>query len=106
MSEPYALRPYQAEAAAAVIAAYQSGLQRVLVQMATGLRETVLFAHLARRMVVEAGGRVLVIAHRDELIEQAREKLLAADPGFDVGVVNAGRDEHDRAVVATHAREG
>jgi superfamily II DNA or RNA helicase len=94
----YPLRPYQQEACAAVIAAYKSGLRRVLVQLATGLGKTILFAHLARALV-ERGGRVLVIAHRDELLEQARAKLLAVDPGASVGIVKAGQDEHDRAIV-------
>lgn len=98
MISGYGLRPYQREAAQAVIAAYQAGRRRVLVQMATGLGKTILFAHLARAMV-RRGGRVLVIAHREELIEQAAAKLLSVDPDLDVGIVKAKRDEHDHAIV-------
>jgi superfamily II DNA or RNA helicase len=94
----YGLRPYQREAAQAVIAAYQAGRRRVLVQMATGLGKTILLSHLARAMV-RRGGRVLIIAHREELIEQARSKLLAVDPSLDVGIVKAKRDDHDHAIV-------
>src|SRR5213078_2040129 len=87
-----ALRPYQQAAADAFIAAVQGGRRRILVQLATGLGKTILFAHLAHQ-TVSRGGRVLVIAHRDELLTQAREKLLLADPAADVGIVRAEVDE-------------
>lgn len=45
----------------------------------TGAGKTVAFAHLAR-MMAEAGGRTVVLAHRDELIEQAADKLRAVMP--------------------------
>lgn len=95
----YPLRPYQRDAAMAVITAYQAGLRRVLLQMATGLGKTIVFAHLARALVRHRGGRVLIIAHREELIEQARAKLLDVDPSLDVGIVKARRDDHAHAVV-------
>ena len=72
------LRPYQLAAADAVRDGYRRGLRRMLVQLATGLGKTVLFAHLAHR-VVERGGRVLVIAHRDELLSQARDDRRIGD---------------------------
>jgi len=97
-AEPLELRPYQREAADAVIAAYRRGVRRMLIQMATGLGKTVLFAHLAH-LVVRHGRRVLVIAHRDELLTQARDKLLTVDPSADVGIVRAERDETDAAIV-------
>ena len=81
-----ALRPYQHQAADAVRRAVAGGLRRVLVVLATGLGKTVLFAHLAHEAVA-GGGRVLVIAHRDELLQQARDKLLTA------GNPEADRDE-------------
>lgn len=82
------LRPYQVEAAQAVEAAWLEGLSRVLVVKATGLGKTVLFASIAQREV-EAGGRVLVLAHRTELLEQARAKLQAA--GCWAEIEQAGR---------------
>jgi len=42
--------------------------------MATGTGKTVLFGHLARQ-TIEAGKRVLILAHRDELIRQAADKV-------------------------------
>src|SRR5688500_14922318 len=98
VSSALELRPYQRDAAEAVRDGFRRGLRCTLVQLATGLGKTVLFAHLAHR-VVERGGRVLVIAHRDELLGQAREKLLVADPDADVGIVRAEQDEIGAAIV-------
>ena len=80
------LRAYQREAAEAFRAGAARGRRRMLVQMATGLGKTVLFAHLVHEAVA-LGGRVLVVAHREELLDQARDKLLLADPTADVGIV-------------------
>lgn len=74
------LRPYQHDAKHAVFTTLAEA-QSTLVVMATGLGKTVLFAHVAR----EWPGRVLVIAHRDELIRQAAEKIHAIT-GQDVAV--------------------
>ncbi len=67
------LRPYQAAALAAVRAAYQQQHRAALVVMPTGTGKTVLFAEIARL----AHGPVLVLAHRQELVEQARAKIAA-----------------------------
>jgi len=67
------LRPYQQDALEAVRAAYKRKHRNVLVVMPTGTGKTVLFAEIARL----AKGPVLVLAHRQELVEQAREKISA-----------------------------
>ncbi len=90
-----ARRPYQAEAGAAIRAAHADGIGRPLGVLPTGAGKTVVFAHLIR----ERGGRALVLAHRDELIQQAADKLLQVDPRADVGVVQADRDQWARGVV-------
>ena len=68
------LRPYQREAAEAIEREWESGRRRTMAVMATGCGKTVLFADVARRCV-EAGGRVLVMAHRAELLGQAADKV-------------------------------
>lgn len=67
------LRPYQSAALLAVREAYRQKHTRALVVMPTGTGKTVLFAEISRL----AKGPVLVIAHRQELVEQAREKISA-----------------------------
>jgi superfamily II DNA or RNA helicase len=65
------LRPYQREAIEAVLSARRAGHRRLLVQLPTGAGKTVVFSELAAR----ARRQVMVLAHREELLEQARDKL-------------------------------
>jgi superfamily II DNA or RNA helicase len=67
-----AMRPYQQAFVAAVIAEFRAN-RLVLAVSATGTGKTVSFAHLIDRM--PADRRVLVLAHRDELIRQAAAKV-------------------------------
>ena len=75
MSSP-TLRPYQSKLIDDLRAAVVAGHRCVLAQLATGGGKTVVFADITRRCVA-LGGRVLVVAHRRELISQARAKLAA-----------------------------
>lgn len=59
------LRPYQQECIATIDA---QGPGAYLVQMATGLGKTVTFANLPRH-----GERMLILSHREELVEQPRK---------------------------------
>ena len=68
------LRDYQTEAIAAVLKARKSGVRRMVVCLPTGSGKTVIFSELARM----ARRQVLVIAHREELLSQAQNKLQAA----------------------------
>ena len=79
------LRPYQAEALDLVTAAEARGVRAQLGVAATGLGKTVMFAALAERR----GGRTLVLAHRDELVQQAAAKVAEVWPGVDIGIVKA-----------------
>lgn len=67
------LRPYQTQAVEASLAALQQHKSALVVQP-TGTGKTVLFSHVAQRW---SRGRVMVLAHREELIRQAAEKLHA-----------------------------
>ena len=72
------LRPYQNEAVNAVCNDWQNeGYHRTLVVLPTGCGKTVIFASVIAR-AVRKGRRALVIAHRDELLQQAHDKLLSA----------------------------
>lgn len=68
----HALRPYQQEAVAAISEKLGEHRSTLLV-MATGLGKTQVFGSVAHTW--PKPGRVLVIAHRDELIQQARARL-------------------------------
>jgi hypothetical protein len=61
----------------------------------------VVFGSLIGSAVQRSGWRALVLAHRDERIEQAQDKLLQLHPelAMELGVVKAQRHEADKAVV-------
>lgn len=67
------LRDYQARAVAAVGAGWRQW-RRQLGVAATGAGKTIIFSHLA----AAEPGRTLILAHREELVSQAVEKLRAA----------------------------
>jgi superfamily II DNA or RNA helicase len=92
MGEMLALRDYQSITVEAVRAAWGRGVRRVAVVLPTGAGKTVVFAHLAAIMHGR-GVRTLVLAHRDELIEQAVGKLRSVAPTLRVGIVKAVRRE-------------
>ncbi|MFH0243612.1 DEAD/DEAH box helicase [Streptomyces sp. HK10] len=93
-------RPYQLDAIKALRKGWADGRNRLAVVLPTGAGKTVVFSHLAHQMLDNLGGRrVLVIAHREELIEQAASKLLAVDPTLRIGIVKAQRDQHQDADV-------
>jgi superfamily II DNA or RNA helicase len=66
------LRPYQLECIAAVEDKFKEGRKSLLAVLPTGGGKTVIFADLARRRLPL---RTLVIAHREELISQACDKI-------------------------------
>src|SRR6185369_9161438 len=86
------LRDYQREAVGAVRQAWAEGVRRPAIVLPTGAGKTVVFAHIGAIMY-ERGVRSLILAHRDELIEQAAAKVRAVAPGLRVGIVKAERRE-------------
>ena len=70
------LRPYQQDAADAIFAKWRE-FRKLLLVLPTGCGKTIVFSHVAARIAAD-GGRTLILAHRDELIRQAVEKLHAA----------------------------
>ena len=68
------LRPYQVEARDAVLAQWNQGQLRTLAVLPTGTGKTIIFSAIIEAEV-RAGRRVLVLAHRAELLQQAMEKL-------------------------------
>lgn len=69
----FRLRDYQQAAVTAVEEGWKTQ-SRLLIVLGTGGGKTVVFAEIARREV-ERGGKVLILAHTDELLEQAIDKL-------------------------------
>ena len=69
------LRPYQQEAKDAIFREWdQEGHNKTLLVLPTGTGKTIVFASVAERCVRD-GSRVLILAHRGELLEQAQDKI-------------------------------
>lgn len=71
------LRPYQTEAMTAVLDEWDSGNTKTLLVLPTGCGKTIVFAKIAEECV-KRGKRVLILAHRGELLEQASDKIKKA----------------------------
>lgn len=69
------LRPYQKEAKEAIFEQWDSGVSKTLLVLPTGCGKTVVFAKVTEECVRQ-GDRVLILAHRGELLEQAADKLM------------------------------
>ena len=81
------LRPYQQEAREAVEHQWRE-VDRTLLVLPTGCGKTIVFASVTADRV-SAGDRVLILAHRGELLEQAADKLRQA-VGLGCAVEKAG----------------
>lgn len=89
------LRPYQRQAIEEVSAHHTRGVNRPAVVIPTGGGKTVTFAHMA----ASNPRRTLVLAHREELIEQAHAKLTAVAPRLRPGIEMASRTAGDAQAV-------
>jgi len=83
------LRPYQSEAITAIREAWTGGVQKTLLVLPTGCGKTIVFCKLIEGLV-SGGERVLILAHREELLDQAADKL-AASTGLRCAVEKAER---------------
>lgn len=104
-SRPIALRPYQTEAIAAVYQHLRTRDDNPCVVIPTAGGKTPVMATICRDAVQQWNGRVLILAHVKELLEQAADKLhaMAPDLWHRIGVYSAGlksRDTEHAIIVA------
>lgn len=81
------LRAYQQKALDAVFHEWSTGKTRTLLVQATGTGKTIVFAQVAKR-IADKGKRVLILAHRGELLGQARDKIKTTT-GYDCALEKA-----------------
>jgi superfamily II DNA or RNA helicase len=91
------LRRYQQECLERLRVRYREGRRRLLVSLPTGTGKTVVFA--AMPGFFEMKKRMLVLAHRQELLDQAAAKFEAAAPGLVVGIEQGSRSARPDARV-------
>ncbi len=91
------LRPYQKEAVEAIYRHLRERDDNPCVVIPTGGGKTPVMATVCRDAVGQWGGRVLILAHVKELLEQAREKLqiVAPEMWMKTGVYSAGLKSRD-----------
>ncbi len=97
------LRPYQREAVDAVYGFLRTRDDNPCVVIPTAGGKTPVMATICRDAVQVWNGRVLILAHVRELLEQAAEKLHLVAPDLPVGVYSAGLKRRDLGYAVTIA---
>ena len=82
------LRPYQNQLANDIRGAFGSGAKRPLAVSPTGSGKTVLFSYITSQ-VLKRGSRVIIIAHRREILDQISATLKRV--GVPHGFIQAGK---------------
>ena len=91
----YTLRPYQQDAVQATIHYFRQHTSPALLSLSTGAGKSLIIAELARI----AKGRVLVLAHVKELVEQNHSKYESYGLKASIFSAGLGRKESERQVV-------
>lgn len=87
------LRDYQEDCVQRVLAAYRPGGREYIV-IPTGGGKTIVFSTVIHSLAREYGLSALVIAHRDELLNQAADKYHMIQPDAIIGKVGSGIREY------------
>lgn len=96
------LRSYQKQCIEYFHASWRAGHVRVPAVLSTGAGKTVIFTHPTFvEPYLKRGQRVLIIAHTDELIEQAAKKARAANPKRRVGIVKANLNQTTADIIVS-----
>lgn len=93
MADLLRLRGYQREAVDAINDAHRDGMDFPAVILPPGAGKTVIFSHLAAENITAHRNRILILAHRDELVDQAMDKIRRVAPHLTVGKVKAADDD-------------
>ncbi len=100
MTATLELRDYQVKAIRAIHTKWEAGVWRPATVLPTGAGKTVVFSHLAEEyLTANPTKRVLVLAHTDELVNQAAAKMRLVAPRRHVGIVKAAQDEVTAQVI-------
>lgn len=89
------LRDYQIECVDVVVKEYEAGVNRQLIVLPTGSGKTVIMSAIAKRL----DRKTLILAHREELINQAVEKIQLFWPDASIGVCKGAKNEIDKQIV-------
>ena len=96
-------RPYQSEAVEAVYEHLRTKDNNPCVVLPTGTGKSLVLAQIAKDAVEKWNGRVLILAHVKELLEQNADKIRKLCPELKIGIYSAGlrsRDTTEQVIVA------
>lgn len=94
MSNLLSLRDYQRSTIDAFHSKWMGGENRLAAVLPTGAGKTVVFSHLVSEFKRDnPNQRALILAHTDELVTQARDKLKSVAPHLSVGIVKAEKNQ-------------
>jgi superfamily II DNA or RNA helicase len=85
------LRPYQAQGELEIFDAWRAKKKSIMFQLVTGGGKTVLFVNIIKKFIA-AGKRVVLVAHREELIKQAWDTLYRGE--IMAGIIKSGTPEN------------
>lgn len=97
------LRPYQQAAVDAVYEHLRSKDNNPCIVLPTASGKSIVLAKITQDAVEKWSGRVLILAHVKELLEQNSEKIRKLCPDLRIGVYSAGlksRDTSEQVIVA------
>lgn len=80
----FTLRPYQKDALESINKFYDNGVKRQLVVLPTGAGKTVIFSSLPQ--YIKAATPMLVLAHRAELLTQAKDKISKSNENLSIEI--------------------
>lgn len=86
----YSLRYYQREACDAAWRDLCEQAGNPVIELPTGAGKSLVIAEICREAVQKYNGRVMILAHRAELLQQNAEKVKSLLPGVSVGLYSAG----------------
>jgi superfamily II DNA or RNA helicase len=112
MSGVIHLRSYQTEAIRSLFCSWREGMRRPAVVLPTGSGKTVIFSHVVRdfhakqsgpldvlKVRPQTGFRSLILVHRDELADQALDKIHQTAPDLFAGKIKAEWDDYNADVM-------
>jgi superfamily II DNA or RNA helicase len=94
------LRPYQGTSVALVEEQFRAGCKSTLLVLPTGAGKTVVAAALVR-IWIALGERILFLAHRTELLEQAQDKFARAGIKAEIEQADRRASAKARVVIAS-----
>ena len=92
------LRSYQKECIDNIFKCHSENKNRLIINLPVASGKTVIFSHLISQFQ-KPNCQALVLAHTNELLEQAKNKIQMIIPGANVGIVNQDSKEFDKDII-------